>query len=184
MQECTNQQQIRWLHWSRSFSLKIASWMRIAVPISKTKLAANWQDMVWKSATRSKQAVSSDEGDQLRGQPSPCLHQSFSKSDCHNLVGKCWLHKSWHYGNIWSSQRVEPTKLSQHAVGASTALMQRRGQFSSRWRPVEGTDAKSARCKATTATAASSFHQHFNIHKSAEHFGVQAAVQFMHDREC
>ena len=94
--------------------------MRSAVPISQTKLAANWQDMVRKSAARSKQAVSNDEGDQLRGQPFPCLHQSFSKSDCHNLVGKCWPHKSWEHGNIWSSQRVEPTKLSQHAVGAST----------------------------------------------------------------
>lgn len=36
-----NQQQNRWLHWSRSFSLKIASWMRSAVSISQTKLAAN-----------------------------------------------------------------------------------------------------------------------------------------------
>ena len=70
-----NQQQNRWLHWSRSFSLKIASWMRSAVPISQTKLAANWQDMIRKSAARSKQAVSNDEGDQLRGQPFPCLHQ-------------------------------------------------------------------------------------------------------------
>ena len=60
--------------------------------------------------------------------------------------------------------------------------MQWRAQFSFLWRPVEGADAKSARGKATTATTASSFHQHFNIQKSAEHFGVQAAVQFMHDR--
>ena len=49
----------------RSFSLKIASWMRSAVPIPQTKLAANWPDMVRKFDSRSKQAVSNDEEERI-----------------------------------------------------------------------------------------------------------------------
>ena len=64
--------------------------MQSAVPIGG-KLT---RYMVPKSASGSKQAATNEEGDQLLYQSFPCFHQSFSESDCHNLVGKCWPHKS------------------------------------------------------------------------------------------
>ena len=150
------------------------SWVWGTIPVSKKKLATFWQDLVRKPAPRHKQAVNLHERYQLRCRSFPCLYKSLGESDSDNLVGKCWPNKSGNYGNIWSSQRVEPSKLSQHAVGKSTSQLQRHPLHRTGW-CWQGPDiwpASECDCEirkwgneASSATAASKHHLRSAQHK-------------------